>query len=171
MTVQPRVGTLALVLFAVLLSCPSIAAQESEGRVVVTVQNVDGHVVESAIVRSDTVSALTGADGTAVLKLSSGSANITVQRIGFVAGDAVVEILPGGDTHVTVVLQAAAVRVLRGPRRIPSQERLRAGDHIRGRFSEYEPWRGRARGLPRLPSHQTERLRLWGPPHQRNHQE
>ena len=108
MILQPRLGTLVLVLAAVLLCRPPLVAQPTEGRVLVTVHNDHGEAVRSALVRSGTISAETGSDGTVILVLPTGRAHITVERIGFASGGADVEVFPDRETSVTVVLEASA---------------------------------------------------------------
>jgi iron complex outermembrane receptor protein len=75
----------------------------------VTVEDVEGHVVESALVSSGRVSAATDADGIAVLALPAGRAKVTVERIGFVPSQVVAEIPEQGEAALTVVLETLAV--------------------------------------------------------------
>ncbi len=109
MILRPRLGTFVLAFAAALLFRPPLVAQPTEGRVLVTVHNDHGEAVGSALVRSGTISAETGSDGTVILVLPTGRAHITVERIGFVSGGADVEVRPDRETSVTVVLEASAI--------------------------------------------------------------
>jgi outer membrane receptor for ferrienterochelin and colicins len=100
---------LLLGLLTVSLWCPRLAAQDSEGRLVVTVESVEGIPVESALIRSGSASAVTDTNGRAALVLPSGRADVRVERIGFAPVHVVVEIPPGGEASVTVVLESAAL--------------------------------------------------------------
>ncbi|HEX8395098.1 MAG TPA: TonB-dependent receptor, partial [Longimicrobium sp.] len=95
---------LAALLFIIAVALPRTLAAQETVRVTVTVR-AENEPVANARVQSDSVTAQTDADGTAVLRLAPGTRTVRVSRMGFAVWQAALTLTAGRDTAVLVSLE------------------------------------------------------------------
>lgn len=87
-----------------------VEAQETPGTVRVRTES-EGEPLSRVQVSSGQIGALTGDDGTAALRLPSGSHTIFARRIGYSEPSATLDVRAGMDTTIVMVLEAAATQI------------------------------------------------------------